>query len=165
MDTMSHPDQPMRVLVVADRGDVRTVTRLALERDGRFLVVGEAADVEAGARLAGSAQPDAILLDLDHDAEVDLREEPSMEPLVAIRAASPTACVLAITAVASERVRGTVALLGGAGVLERCDLLAAGPVLAHVCGLRRRDRDNVRHFDRVPGGRLARMSSRSRLSA
>jgi diguanylate cyclase len=53
-----------RVLVVDDVEDVRQLARLALDYDGRFEVVGEAASGEEALLLAESLRPDAVVLDL-----------------------------------------------------------------------------------------------------
>jgi DNA-binding response OmpR family regulator len=50
------------VLIVDDDADTRAALRIMLENAG--FAVGEAADGEAGLRIAQSAKPDAILLDL-----------------------------------------------------------------------------------------------------
>ncbi len=56
-------DQP-RVLLVDDVADLRSLMRIAVERDGRFQVVGEASNGLEAIRLAESLQPDVVLLDL-----------------------------------------------------------------------------------------------------
>jgi len=59
------PDTRIRVALVDDAAEVRALLRLALEIDGRFEVVGEAADGAAGAELAARLQPDVVVLDVE----------------------------------------------------------------------------------------------------
>lgn len=54
----------IRVLVVDDVPELRTLFRLMLETDGRFEVVGEAADGQEAADKARELQPDVVTLDV-----------------------------------------------------------------------------------------------------
>jgi PAS domain S-box-containing protein len=54
----------LRVVLVDDADDLRTILRLALERDGRFIVVGEAADGLEGLDVVARQRPDVVVLDL-----------------------------------------------------------------------------------------------------
>ena len=54
-----------RVLLVDDMADLRFLTRLTLERTGRFEIVGEAGDGREGVALAEAHKPDLVILDLD----------------------------------------------------------------------------------------------------
>lgn len=53
-----------RVLVVDDDAHFRTFVTLMLERDGRYLVVGQARTAEEALHPAREMRPDAVLLDL-----------------------------------------------------------------------------------------------------
>ena len=55
---------PIRVLLADDLRQIRAVLRRALERDGRFEIVGEAATGIAAVEMACSHRPDAIVLDV-----------------------------------------------------------------------------------------------------
>ncbi len=56
--------QLIRVLLADDVPDIRGLLRLAIERDGRFQVVGEAGDGEEAVRFAAELTPDLVVLDL-----------------------------------------------------------------------------------------------------
>ena len=55
---------PIRVVIVDDTADLRLLLRIHLERDGRFEVVGEAADGQEGIEVIAATEPDAVVLDL-----------------------------------------------------------------------------------------------------
>ena len=59
---MSPPQ--IRVLVADDLPQIRAVLKRALERDGRFEIVGEAADGIEAVDMTTSLRPDALVLDL-----------------------------------------------------------------------------------------------------
>lgn len=67
----------VRVLIVDDQADFRKLMRRRLESDGRFEVVGEAANGREAVELAEKHQPDTAIVDL---------EMPVMDGLDAIRA-------------------------------------------------------------------------------
>lgn len=54
----------VRVALVEDESDLREVIRLALERDGRFSVVGEAGDGATAISMTAETRPDVIVVDL-----------------------------------------------------------------------------------------------------
>ncbi len=56
--------QLIRVLLADDVPDIRALLRLAIERDGRFEIVGEAGDGAEAIAQAGLLTPDLVLLDL-----------------------------------------------------------------------------------------------------
>jgi len=53
-----------RLVLADDDPTLRRLLRVLLERDGRFEVVGEAADGREAIALLGEADPDLLLLDL-----------------------------------------------------------------------------------------------------
>lgn len=55
---------PFRVVIADDDDDDRILLRRELERDGRFEVVGEAADGEAAVELTQARRPQLVILDL-----------------------------------------------------------------------------------------------------
>jgi len=56
--------QQIRVLLADDVADIRALLRLAIERDDRFEIVGEAADGFEAIEQAGALRPDLVVLDL-----------------------------------------------------------------------------------------------------
>ena len=54
----------IRVLLADDVPDIRTLLRSAVERDGRFEVVGEASDGVEAVELAEQHRPDLVVLDV-----------------------------------------------------------------------------------------------------
>ena len=54
----------IRVLLADDLKQIRAVLRRALERDGRFTIVGEATDGVEAVEMARTLRPDALVLDL-----------------------------------------------------------------------------------------------------
>ena len=61
---MSLGQSQIRVLLADDLPPIRRMLRRALERDGRFEIVGEAATGTQAVDMACSIRPDAIVLDL-----------------------------------------------------------------------------------------------------
>lgn len=54
----------IRVVLADDAEDIRVLVRLALELDGRFEVVGDAADGKTAIALLESEDPDVLVLDM-----------------------------------------------------------------------------------------------------
>ena len=61
--TDTSEDTRVRVVLVDDSKQVRTVLRLALEADGRFEVVAEGHNGKEGAELSALHQPDIVVTD------------------------------------------------------------------------------------------------------
>lgn len=77
----------VRVLIVDDVPELRHLVATALRLRGGFEVVGEAGDGEAAVELAGTLQPDVVVLD------VSLPRLRGAELLTALRSAAPVAKV------------------------------------------------------------------------
>ncbi|MGH3443065.1 MAG: response regulator [Nitriliruptorales bacterium] len=58
------PDRPITLVIADDNSGTRTLLRTLARRDGRFEIVGEAADGLDAVAVTREAQPDAILLDI-----------------------------------------------------------------------------------------------------
>jgi DNA-binding NarL/FixJ family response regulator len=86
------------VLVCEDADDMRAMLRDGLDEDPALHVVGEAADGDAAVRLAGSLQPDLVLLDLAMPGP-----EPA-EVVAGLRLAAPTAGIVVLSGFGAERL-------------------------------------------------------------
>lgn len=88
--------QKWRVLLVDDTADLRLLTRVALERTGRFEIVGEAGNGREGIELAESLRPDMVVLDLD------MPVMSGYDALPQILAASPRSQIVVFSGIAGE---------------------------------------------------------------
>ncbi len=86
---------PVRVLVIDDVEDMRTLARLRLAEHVDFEVVGEAANAAEGERLAADLQPDAVIVDMT------LPGTDGPETIMRLRAVAPSARILAVSATPS----------------------------------------------------------------
>lgn len=102
-----------RVLLVDDNEDIRVLMRLAIQRDGRFEVCGEATNGEEAIARCGELHPDAVLLDL---------LMPVMDGYTAlpqIRSRCPETDVIVFSAVPSLDARQRAAALGARSFIEK----------------------------------------------
>ena len=91
-------DARIRVLLVDDHTDLRVMLRTALEHDGRFRVVGEAASADQAVASAQGTRPDVILLD------DDMPGGSGLDALDRIRDAAPLSRVVLFTAASPDRI-------------------------------------------------------------
>lgn len=103
----------IRVLLVDDTEDIRVLLRLNLERDGRFEIVGEAEDGAEAVDLAGSTQPDAIVLDLA------MPGMDGFEAIPQIRAVSPQTRIAVLSAFDASQMKKKALALGAHSYLEK----------------------------------------------
>ena len=105
--------RPVRVFIVDDSAEVRLLLRLTLARDGRFHVVGEAANGREAIDTVASFHPDIIILD---------RQMPvlgGLEALPELRRRAPRAAVLLYTAGATPGAAAEAIASGAVGVVEK----------------------------------------------
>lgn len=103
----------VRVLIVDDSSDMRTMLRLLLGRDDRFTVLGEAANGREAIDVAGSLQPDLVVLD---------RQMPvlgGIEAIPLIRQAAPRSEIVLYTAGPEEDSEAAAIAAGALGMLEK----------------------------------------------
>ncbi len=102
----------MKVLIIDDDADIRSIARLSLSRVGRMDVIEAASGVE-GVRKAQEQKPDVILLDMM------MPTMDGLETLSALRAQPATAMtpVIFLTAKAVGNEAERMTALGAAGVL------------------------------------------------
>lgn len=125
------PGTRIRVGIADDAEELRALLRLALERDDRFVVVGEAGDGEAAVELVAEAGVDVLILDLL------MPGTDGFSALERLRREAPATRVLVLSGLDDAAVRQRVLELGAAAitskrapvgdVLERVARLAAEP--------------------------------------
>lgn len=103
----------MRLLLVDDHADFRHLLKRVLARDGRWEVVGEAADGAQGVAEARRLQPDFVLLDLSMPVMDGLEALPRLEE------ACPRARVVVMSGFERERLEPTVLALGAEAYVEK----------------------------------------------
>lgn len=104
-------------MVVDDSEEMRILLNLALRRDGRFELVGEARNGREAIDLCERLQPDLVVLD---------RQMPVMGGLEAIphiRAGSPHAAIVLYTAAVEPETQEVAAAAGAIGVLYKSGLV------------------------------------------
>jgi DNA-binding NarL/FixJ family response regulator len=104
---------PIRLLLVDDNADLRFLVRTAVESRGGFEVVGEADNGRDGVELAGSVEPDVVLLDLD------MPSMGGLEALPLIRAAVPGAKVVVLSSFRRDDYEQQAIAGGATGYLEK----------------------------------------------
>lgn len=103
----------IRVLVADDLPEIRTLVRTNLEFDGRFDIVGEAANGLEAVDLVRELNPDVVVLDL---------AMPEMDGLAAIskiKQNSPATKILVLSAFADDHNSGLVRELGADGFIAK----------------------------------------------
>lgn len=109
MGTEETSSRRVRVALVDDSESIRRLVRLHLDLDGRFEIVGEAADGFAGIELVARTRPDLLIID---------RHMPNLtgvEALPRIREVSPETAVVLYT---SDADAGTYQAAIAAGALD-----------------------------------------------
>ena len=104
---------PFRIVLADDVFDLRFMVKLALERSGRFQVVGEAENGDEAVKLAEKHQPDLVLLD------VSMPVKDGLEALPDIRSVSPNAKVVMLSGFEASRLASTAIESGASAYLEK----------------------------------------------
>ena len=107
------PVGALRTLLVDDVEDLRALLRLLLQEDGRFDIVGEAANGEEAIETARSLQPDVVVLDL---------AMPIMDGLTALpalRDAAPGARIVVLSGLPIEEMGPHAVDAGAVGYIEK----------------------------------------------
>jgi DNA-binding NarL/FixJ family response regulator len=122
------PKAAIRVLLADDTAEIRRLLRINLELDGRFEVVGEAADGAEAVALSGSLFPDVVVLDLAMPVMDGLQAAP------AIRRSAPTARILVLSGFDHSRMEARAREQGADGYLEKgTSFHQIADVLADLC--------------------------------
>jgi signal transduction histidine kinase len=124
MSTSPPSAGPLRVVVIDDTPDLRDLMRMALERSGDFVVVGEAENGREGIAVAGQHQPDVVFLD------IAMPVMDGLEALPQVRTACTSATIVMLSGFGASEMTGR-ALAGGAdGYIQKGQPLSA--LLAQV---------------------------------
>jgi chemotaxis response regulator CheB len=116
------------VVLIDDEAEIVSLERALLERDGRFVIVGEGADGTSAVRLARMLKPDAIVLD------VLMPRMDGWEALPLIKRVSPDTQVIVISALgADSELNDRAVWLGAATYLDKLEIKTMPAVLADVC--------------------------------
>lgn len=106
-------DRPIRVLLVDDAADIRTVWRALLDKKHGCVVVGEACDGRDAVRLVAELRPDVVLLDLA------MPVMDGLEALPKIRGEVPDAKVVVLSGFDRARMEGPAIAAGAHAYLEK----------------------------------------------
>lgn len=104
---------PIRVALADDATAYRTLLRVVLEQDGRFEIVGEAADGAEAVQLSALEQPDVLLLDLAMPVMDGLQAIPE------IRSQSPDTKIVVLSGFSYSRLGEDAESLGATAYLEK----------------------------------------------
>ena len=114
----NEPGRKFRVVIVDDTEDVRLLLAMTFSVDGRFEMVGTAANAREGIELCRDVQPDGVLLD------VMMPVLDGLEALPELRASCPDARIVMLSAndhpdvVATAKSRGADAFVTKGAALE-----------------------------------------------
>ena len=103
----------LSVLLVDDDAELRALLEIILEEDGRFDVVGQAADGREALDLARSARPDIVVLDLLMPGMDGLRALPQL------REALPRARIVVVSAFPDPYTLLDAVKLGADGYIDK----------------------------------------------
>lgn len=113
IDEAGGEESPLRVLLVDDNDDVRTLIGVRLELTGRYRVVGHAGDAAAAVRAAETAAPEVVVLDLS------MPDISGLEAIPLIQAVAPAARIVVMSGYAERSLIGAVLAAGAAGYVEK----------------------------------------------
>jgi signal transduction histidine kinase len=113
------PTAPLRVVVVDDTPDLRDLMRMALERSGDFVVVGEADNGRAGVEATAEHQPDVVFLD------IAMPVMDGLEALPLARAACPGATIVMLSGFGASEMTGRAMEGGADGYIQKGQPLGA----------------------------------------
>lgn len=125
---MTQPHASPRVVIADDAADFRALLRIKLNRDGRFQVVGEAANGPETIEVATRQRPDCLILDL----AMPLLD--GLQALEQLRQLVPETKVLVLSGFAASEMEPKVRQMGAHAYLEKGEAVRRlGDVLAELC--------------------------------
>lgn len=104
---------PLRVVLADDTKEYRDLLRIILEQDGRFEIVGEAANGEEAVSVTQTERPDAIVLDLAMPVLDGLQAIPLL------RQASPETAIVVLSGFARGQLDGEALSRGAGAYVEK----------------------------------------------
>ncbi|HUR78978.1 MAG TPA: response regulator [Acidimicrobiales bacterium] len=107
------PVAPLRTVLADDVEEMRDLLRMLLTRDGRFIIVGEAADGARAVEVVEKEQPNLVVLD------VRMPLVDGMEALPRMRRLSPNTRVVMFSAFSSDEMAQPARDLGAVGYIEK----------------------------------------------
>jgi DNA-binding NarL/FixJ family response regulator len=107
--------EPIRLVLVDDEPDIRELLQLRLERDGGFVIVGQAADGPEAVDVCAETQPDVLLLD------VAMPGGDGLDSVIDIRRASPQTIVIIYTSATGIKIRNEAEQVGAHAVVGKLD--------------------------------------------
>ena len=119
----------IRVVLADDSDEVRSMLRMALEIDGRFDVVGEAANGEEAVGAVKDLRPDAIFLDLM------MPELGGLDAIPLIRDECPDTKIVVLSVAANHPSSADARRLGATAVIQKGGAQSADEMAAEVAGL------------------------------
>ena len=123
-------DPRLTVLLVDDDAELRALLEIILEEDGRFDVVGQAADGGEALTIAASTQPDIVVLDLLMPGVDGLQALPQLRQLL------PRARIVVVSAFPDPYTLLDAVKLGADGYIDKTrvwrELL---PTITGLCAL------------------------------
>jgi DNA-binding NarL/FixJ family response regulator len=103
----------LRVVLADDTAEYRLLLRIILEQDGRFEIVGEAADGAEAVRVTTEERPDVLVLDLAMPVMDGLQAIPG------VRAGSPDTSIVVLSGFARGRLDRQALASGAAAYVEK----------------------------------------------
>ena len=119
----------IRVVLADDSEEIRNMLRMALEMDGRFEVVGEAANGDEAVVAVKDHQPDAIFLDLM------MPEVGGLEAIPRIRTECPDTKIVVLSVAANHPASFDARRLGATAVIQKGGDRSADDLAAEVADL------------------------------
>jgi diguanylate cyclase (GGDEF)-like protein len=129
-------DGRIRVVIADDTEDVRSLLRYTLELDGRFEVVGQAADGVEAIAACEAEEPDVAVVDLAMPVMDGLTAIPS------INRAAPATQVVVLSSFGARQMAAKAMAAGAAAFVEKATFQTLTDVLVDVC--RRRPAETPR---------------------
>jgi len=103
----------LRVVLADDTAEYRLLLKIILEQDGRFEVVGEAADGAEAVRVTTAERPNALILDLAMPVRDGLQAIPE------VRLGSPDTAIVVLSGFARGRLDRAALAEGASAYVEK----------------------------------------------